>query len=111
MSARQTSLDFARAARVLGREARSRGLVAPSFRCPPRIVGVQRSLRRHRAGAVVSVQVKERPWMVVVGDMIEGVVVANRLTPPESDRLRTAMWTAVAAEGVVADAGPDRKVA
>ncbi|MFM2184065.1 MAG: hypothetical protein RJB61_2359 [Actinomycetota bacterium] len=49
--------------------------------------------------------------MVVVGDMIEGVVVANRLTPPESDRLRTAMWTAVAAEGVVADAGPDRKVA
>ena len=111
MPANQTALDFARAARVLGHEARVRGLVAPSFRCPPRIVGVQRSLRRHRTGAVVSVQVKDRPWMVVVGDMIEGVVVANRLTPPQSDRLRTELWAAAVAGGVVADVDAGRKVA
>jgi hypothetical protein len=43
--------------------------------------------------------------------MIEGVVVANHLTPPQSDRLRTDLWSAVAAEGVVADPGIDRRVA
>ena len=41
-----STLDFAQVARVLGREARARGLHAPGFRCPPRIVGVDRSLRR-----------------------------------------------------------------
>lgn len=101
MATNQTALDFAHAARVLGREARRRGLVAPSFRCPPRIVGVDRSLRRHPKGAVVAVQLKGRPWMAVLGDMIEGVVVANRLQPPQADRLRTELWTAMGVEGVV----------
>jgi hypothetical protein len=27
--------------------------------------------------------------------MIEGVVVANGLRPPQSDRLRTELWTAI----------------
>jgi hypothetical protein len=31
----------------------------------------------------------------VVGDMIEGVVVANRLAPPHSDRVRTELWSLV----------------
>jgi hypothetical protein len=95
MPANQTTLDFASAARHLGREARRRGLVAPSFRCPPRIVGVDRSLRRHPKGVVVAVQIKGRPWMAVLGDMIEGVVVANQLQPPHADRLRTELWAAV----------------
>ena len=34
-------------------EARRRRLVAPSFRCPPRLVGVDRSLRRRPGGGVV----------------------------------------------------------
>jgi hypothetical protein len=102
MAANQTSLDFAHAARVLGREARRRGLVAPSFRCPPRIVGVDRSLRRYPAGAVVAVQLKGRPWMAVLGDMIEGVVVANRLQPPHADRLRNELWKVVAGLEVAA---------
>lgn len=95
MATNQTALDFANAARVLGREARRLGLVAPSFRCPPRIIGVDRSLRRHDKGAVVSVQLKGRPWMAVLSDMIEGVVVANLLAPPHADRVRGDLWKAV----------------
>jgi hypothetical protein len=92
MATPRTSLDFAHAARVLAGEARRLGLVAPSYRCPPRIVGVDRSVRRHRGGALVSVQVKGRPWPAVLADMIEGVVVVNRLRPPAADRVRTALW-------------------
>lgn len=98
MAANQSALDFANAARILGREARRRGLVAPSYRCPPRIVGVQRSLRRYQGGAVVAVQLKSRPWMAVLADMIEGVVVVNSLAPPHADRLRSELWQAVGGE-------------
>jgi len=106
MSANQSTLDFAHAARQLGREARRRGLVSPSFRCPPRIVGVDRSIRRHPKGVVVSVQLKARPWMAVLGDMIEGVVVANRLQSPHADRLRTELWALMGGEVV-----PERSLA
>ena len=99
MATNQSALDFAHAARLLGREARRRGLVAPSYRCPPRIVGVQRSLRRYpKGGAVVAVQLKGRPWLAVLGDMIEGVVVANNLRPPQADRLRTDLWQVMGAQ-------------
>jgi len=87
-----TSADFAAAARTLALEARRRGLVGPSFRCPPRLVGVDRSIRRRRDGAIVAVRMRGRPWLAVLADMIEGVVVANRLAPPQSDRLRTELW-------------------
>ena len=97
-SASGTAVDFASAARVLSREARSRRLVVPSFRCPPRMVGVQRTLRRQPNGVIVSVRVRERPWFVVVGDMIEGVVVANGLRPPAADRLRSELWDVLCAE-------------
>ena len=105
MAQNRTALDFAHAARVLGREARRRGLAAPSYRCPPRIVGVQRSLRRSAAGAVVAVQLKDRPWLAVLGDMIEGVVVANRLTPPQADRVRTELWEVVGGTPAAPDVG------
>ncbi|MDO8364747.1 MAG: hypothetical protein Q7V88_17785 [Actinomycetota bacterium] len=98
MAANQSPLDFAYAARTLGREARRRGLVAPGYRCPPRIVGVDRSLRRVKGGAVVAVQLKGRPWLAVLGDMIEGVVVANQLRPPQADRLRTELWQLMSGE-------------
>ncbi|MEI6616077.1 MAG: hypothetical protein WCL59_05800 [Cyanobium sp. ELA507] len=55
-SATGTTVEFSQAARLLAREARQRRLVAPSFRCPPRVVGVQRTVRRHAGGAVVAVQ-------------------------------------------------------
>jgi hypothetical protein len=73
-------------------------LVVPSYRCPPRVVGVQRTLRRHSGGVVIAVQVRGRPWGAVIADMIEGVVVANELRPPQADRLRTDLWQAVGVE-------------
>jgi hypothetical protein len=72
--------------------------VVPGFRCPPRVVGVHRTLRRQPNGVVVAVQVRGRPWFVVVADMIEGVVVANGLRPPAADLLRTELWCALTAE-------------
>lgn len=91
-----TSADFAAAARTLALESRRRGLVGPSFRCPPRLVGVDRTIRRRGEGAIVSVRMRGRPWLAVLADMIEGVVVANQLAPPKSDRLRTELWRACA---------------
>jgi hypothetical protein len=87
-----STVDFASAARSLTREARRRGLVGPSYRCPPRLIGVDRTIRRHDDGVVISVRLRGRPWAAVLADMIEGVVVANRLTPPHADRLRSDLW-------------------
>jgi hypothetical protein len=93
-----TTVDFAAAARTLAREARRRQLVGPGFRCPPRLVGVDRSIRRRGGGAVVSVRLRGRPWVAVLADMIEGVIVANHLAPPQADRVRTELWIAVGFE-------------
>jgi len=90
-----TTVEFAAAARTLSREARRRGLVGPSFRCPPRLVGVDRTIRRRPNGAVVSIRLRGRPRGAVIADMIEGVVVANDLRPPAADRARTELWAAL----------------
>jgi hypothetical protein len=87
-----TTAPFAHAARTLTAEARRRGLVGPSFRCPPRLLGVDRTLRRRPGGVVVAVRIKGRPWPAVLGDMIEGVVVANSLPAPQATRVRTELW-------------------
>jgi len=97
-----STVEFAHAARALTRAAGRRSLVAPSFRCPPRLVGVDRSIR-HRRGIsgddpVVSVRVKGRPREAVLADMIEGIVVANGLLAPEADRVRNELWQTVTAE-------------
>lgn len=99
-----TTVEFATVARTLTREARRRGLVSPSFRCPPRLVGVDRSIRRRREGAVVSIRLKGRPRGAVIADMIEGVVVVNGLQPPDADCLRTELWIALDATARAADA-------
>ena len=43
-----TSLRFARIARSLAEAARAQGLRAPTFRSPPRVPGVTRTIRRER---------------------------------------------------------------
>jgi hypothetical protein len=87
-----STVEFASAARNLTREARRRGLIGPSFRCPPRLVGIDRSIRRHDDGAIVAVRLRGRPWAAVLSDMIEGVVATNRLQSPHADRLRADLW-------------------
>ena len=97
---RSSALDLAGAVRVIGAAVKAMGHDAPGFRSPPRLVGVDRSIRRRRSAAgasssVVSVRVKDRPWAAVLADMIEGVVAANELLSPESDRVRAELWRVV----------------
>ena len=79
---------------MLAQHAAEMGLVVPGFRSPPRTVGVNRTLRRSPGGegGVVAVRLADRPFTAVIGDMIEGVIVVNRLSPPEADRARTHLW-------------------
>lgn len=93
--ARSPAVDFAAAARRLGAATRRIGCVAPSFRTPPRLVGVDRTVRRHDRGAVVAVRVKGRPWAAVLADMIDGIVVVNDASPAAANRLRADLWRSV----------------
>lgn len=102
-----SSLRFARTVQALGAAARSLGLVVPGFRSPPRLVGVQRSIKRWPAGrSTVAVVVRGRPWAAVQSDLIEGVIAANGLESPAADRARADLWAAlepgVAREGIEA---------
>jgi hypothetical protein len=95
---RSAAIDLAGAVRVIGSAVKSMGFETPGFRSPPRLLGVDRSIRRRRGpegatSAVVSVRVKDRPWAAVLSDMIEGVVAANELVSPESDRVRAELWS------------------
>jgi hypothetical protein len=90
------AVRFAAAARALGEVARARGLQVPGFRSPPKLREVDRSIRRRRdGGATVAVQVADRPWPAVLADMVEGIVVANRLVGADAMRERTALWGAL----------------
>ena len=90
-----STLRFAQTVQTLAAAGRALGLVVPSFRSPPRLVGVQRSIKRWPQGAVVAVVVRDRPWPAVQADLIEGVIATNRLTPPASDRARAELWRAI----------------
>ena len=91
-----TSLRFSSAARTLGHAARQRGLDVPGFRSPPRLAGVERSLRRRPdGGATIAIRLRGRPWSAVLADMIEGIVVANGLRGASADRARTALWSSL----------------
>ncbi|MEK7410445.1 MAG: hypothetical protein AAB327_03535 [Actinomycetota bacterium] len=94
-----TTTQFAAAARLLASETQRYGLDAPSFRSPPRIIGFDRTIRRRHAGGVVAVALRGRPFVAVLSDMIEGVIVVNRLQTPESDRVRTALWAMLSIHG------------
>ena len=90
--------EFASVARNIAAESRRLGLSVPGFRCPPRIVGVDRTLRRfvgEETSGIVAVAVKGRPLAAVVADMIEGVVILNRLVAADAARVRAALWQAL----------------
>ena len=71
---------FAEAGRRLAAAARAMGLLAPSFRTPPKVVGYNRTIRREGDVVLVSVMGRGRAWEAVLADMIEGVVCANKIT-------------------------------
>ncbi|CAN5726396.1 hypothetical protein BH20ACT2_BH20ACT2_08540 [soil metagenome] len=91
-----TSLQFAAAARTLGQAARVRNLTVPGFRSPPRLAGVDRTVRRRAdGGATISVRLRHRPFVAVVADMVEGIVITNGLDGAVATRVRTALWSAL----------------
>lgn len=91
-----TAVRFANAVRALADAARRQGLQPPAFRSPPRVSGASRTLRRNRDGSVVvAVAVHDRPWAAVLGDLVEGIVVANALDGPAAAGARTALWSAL----------------
>ncbi|MBS1848664.1 MAG: hypothetical protein JST73_10345 [Actinobacteria bacterium] len=101
MNDRIDALEFATVARTIGSGARSMGLRPPTFRSPPRVAGAERTLKRSSSGwTTVAVRLDGRPPGAVVADMVEGVIVANRLTGAEATRARTALWEAVVATPV-----------
>jgi hypothetical protein len=94
---------FADAARRLGAATRAGGLVVPAFRCPPRVPGAARTVRRYPGGAVVSVTLKGRARDEVAADMVEGVLVVNRLEGEAALRFRTALLEAIGAPPAPSD--------
>lgn len=88
---------FTAAARVLAHRTAELGLVVPGFRSPPRIIGVNRTMRRARgdAGGIVAVRLSGRPFTAALGDMIEGVIVINGLDASEADKVRSLLWRAM----------------
>lgn len=73
-----TSLWFATVVRQLGVSCREHGMTCPGFRSPPKIPGVDRTLRhRPDGGWVVSVTLRGRPRSRVLSDMIRGTLAAN----------------------------------
>ncbi len=94
-----TSVEFATLARAIASTVHQSGLAAPGFRCPTRIIGVDRTIRRlagqdvaGTVAGIVAVNVKDRPLAAVVADMIEGVVILNQLSAVEAARVRAALW-------------------
>lgn len=71
------------------------GLDAPSFRSPPAVPGVDRTLRRVRGGGVqVAVRLWGRSFTAIRADMIEGVVAANSAAlsrPDDAARVRALL--------------------
>ncbi len=89
------AVQFADAARRLGAAAHAAGLTVPAFRCPPRVAGATRTIRRYPGGAVVSVRLRGRPFAAVLEDMVEGMLVANRIDRADQPRLRALLGDAV----------------
>jgi hypothetical protein len=89
------AMRFADAARRLGAAAHGMGLTVPAFRSPPRLAGATRTIRRFPGGVVVSVELRGRPFEVALRDMVEGLLVANRVAPADSSRLRVELLDAV----------------
>jgi hypothetical protein len=103
MHATSPSLRFALAVRAIADECRRLGLVVPGFRSPPRLHGVDRSVRwRGDGGATVAVVLRGRPWPAVLADLVDGVVVTNHLANGAADRARAALWRALGDHEAVA---------
>ncbi len=89
------SVRFAAAVQALAAESRRQGLLVPGFRSPPRPPELERSIRRRPDGlAVVAVRLRGRPFEAVAADLVEGVLVANRVDGPRATAVRADLLAA-----------------
>jgi len=95
------AVRFAEAARNLGHAAHALGLEVPAFRCPPKVPGAVRTLRRYPGGTVVAVSLRGRPFEEALADMVEGVLVANRVSEADATRFRPTLAAAAAGEAEI----------
>ena len=95
MDAQPITPWFSWASRALAHAAVRLGLVAPSFRSPPAVPGVDRTLRWQPdgGGAVVAVRLWGRPFPAIRADMVAGVLAANgvAVASVEGVRLRSVL--------------------
>ena len=90
-----SALVFGEMSRLVAAESRRLGLVAPSFRSPPRLGGASRTVRRYPSGqSLVSVRCRGRSVAEVVSDMVEGVLVVSSLEGPAAEGLRLVLRAA-----------------
>lgn len=90
-----SALAFGELSRLVAAECRRHGLVAPSFRSPPRRRDAARTVRRYPNGQwLVSVKCRGRPAADVVTDMVDGVLVANGLEGDAAAGWRLALRSA-----------------
>jgi hypothetical protein len=88
-----TAIEFSETVRQVVTLARHQGLRPPVFRSPPRLAGVDRSIRRRPNGTVVvAVRRGGRPLAAIQSDVIDGVVAASELGATQADRFRRAAW-------------------
>lgn len=93
---RSLTAQFSSTVGLLAEEVRRTGLEMPGFRSPPRLPGVNRSIRRLPAGSsVVAVTLRGRSADDVVADMIEGIVACNHLEGPQAEMIRDRLYGAV----------------
>ena len=91
------TLRFSSLARLLAAEVRRHGLTVPGFRSPPRLAGVDRTIKWSSGGTcMVAVRVRGRAVPDVIADMVEGVLVANRLSGQAAEGWRLALRSALA---------------
>lgn len=92
-----SAVQFSETVRQVVTLARRQGLRPPVFRSPPRLDGVDRSIRRRPNGTVVvAVRRAGRPLAAIQSDVIDGVVAANALTGSAADKFRHAAWERLA---------------
>lgn len=86
------AVRFADTSRILTAAATEHGWEAPSFRSPPRVAGIDRSILRRADGThIVSVRLAGRDHAFVVADMVDGIIAANGLVGMDAERARRTL--------------------
>ena len=94
-----SAFEFGEVSRLVAAESRRHGLAVPSFRSPPKLAGATRTVRRYAGGqCLVSVRCRGRSVAEVAADMVEGVLVANRLQGTAASGWRLALRAACVEE-------------